>query len=116
MATRKPKAKKPPIQNPTILRTVALSQDDELALAQLSQEVADRIGRAPSRSAVFRALLRLARDFDGAMLERLGNVPCAACCHRKGTDSLSPLASDTPARGSTLLPRRAVSPPTLASH
>ena len=57
MATRKPKAKKPPIQNPTILRTVALSQDDELALAQLSQEVADRIGRAPSRSAVFRALL-----------------------------------------------------------
>lgn len=71
MATRKTKAKKPPIQNPTILRTFALSSDDELALAGLAQEVADRLGRAASRSAVFRALLRLAKDFDTVALERL---------------------------------------------
>jgi hypothetical protein len=74
MATRKPKAKKPLVQKPTILRTFALSQDDEAALVQLAQDMADRLGRAPSRSAVFRALLRLAREFDSAMLARLVDV------------------------------------------
>jgi len=74
MATRKPKAKKRPIQKPTILRTFAISQDDEEALAQLAQAVADEVGRAPSRSAVFRALLRMTRDFDAAIVERLVEI------------------------------------------
>ncbi len=74
MATRKPKAKKTRIQHPTILRTFALSQDDELMLARLAQEVADHIGQAPSRSAVFRALLRLARDSDTASIEHLVSI------------------------------------------
>lgn len=71
MVARKPKAKKPPIQKPTILRTFALSPEDELALTQLAQDVADKVGRSPSRSAVFRALLRLARDFDPALVDQL---------------------------------------------
>ena len=48
-----------------------LGPDDEALLAELIHEVAEMLGRAPSRSAVFRALLRLARDFDGALLARL---------------------------------------------
>jgi len=71
MAARKTKAKKPSVQKPTILRTFSLSQDDEAALVQLAQEMADRLGRAPSRSAVFRALLRMTRDLDAATRERL---------------------------------------------
>jgi len=45
--------------------------DDEALLAQLAQEVATMRGSAPSQSALVRALLRLARDFDGALLHRL---------------------------------------------
>jgi hypothetical protein len=71
MASRKTKTKKPLVQKPTILRTFALSQEDEETLTQLAQEVADTVGRAPSRSAIFRALLRLARDSDPALLNRL---------------------------------------------
>jgi len=69
MAPQKTKTKKPPSQKPTILRTFALSQEDEDTLAQLAQAVADKVGRAPSRSAVFRALLRLVRDFDEGAVE-----------------------------------------------
>jgi len=64
----KTEGKKPPIQKPAIIRAVSLSADDEETLAQLAHEMADRVGRAPSRSTVFRALLRLARDVD---VERL---------------------------------------------
>jgi hypothetical protein len=44
---------------------------DETLLAELTQEVATRLRVCPSRVAVFQALLRLVRDFDGALLTRL---------------------------------------------
>lgn len=74
VAARKPRAKKPLVQKPTLLRTVSLSQDDEAILMQLAQDIADRIGRAPSRSVVIRAFLRLARGFDAAAIERLVDI------------------------------------------
>jgi hypothetical protein len=76
MAARKPKAKakKLLVQKPTLLRTVSLSQDDEATLVQLAQDMADRLGRAPSRSVVIRALLRLARDFNATLIERLVGI------------------------------------------
>jgi hypothetical protein len=49
----------------------ALGPDDEALLAELAHEVAELTGSAPSHAAVFRALLRLVRDFDGALLVRL---------------------------------------------
>jgi hypothetical protein len=48
-----------------------LEPDDEALLAGLAHEVAKLGGKAVSHSAVFRALLRLARDFDSALLVRL---------------------------------------------
>jgi hypothetical protein len=45
--------------------------DDEALLAALAHEIAQMRGSTPSRSALVRALLRLARDFDGALLSRL---------------------------------------------
>ena len=48
-----------------------LGPDDEALLAELAHEVAELGGKAVSHSAVFRALLRLVRDFDGALLVRL---------------------------------------------
>jgi hypothetical protein len=48
-----------------------LGPDDEALLAELAHEVAELSGSAVSPSAVFRALLRLVRDFDGALLVRL---------------------------------------------
>jgi len=51
-----------------------LSETDEAALDRLAQDIADRVGRAPSRSAVFRALLRLAHDFDVASIEHLVRI------------------------------------------
>ena len=56
---------------PTPRRANTLGPDGEAMLAALVQEVAVIRGKAPSHSAVFRALLRLARDFDGALLHRL---------------------------------------------
>ena len=58
-------------EQPTPRRARTLGPDGEAMLAELAQEVAAIRGKAPSRSAVFRALLRLARDFDGALLHRL---------------------------------------------
>jgi hypothetical protein len=58
-------------EQPTPRRTSTWGPDDETMLAEFAQEVAAMRGKAPSRSAVLRALLRLARDFDGALLLRL---------------------------------------------
>jgi len=58
-------------EQPTPRRARTLGPDGEAMLAELAQEVAAIRGKASSRSAVFRALLRLARDFDGALLHRL---------------------------------------------
>ena len=66
MATSKSQGKQP-----TPRRTSTWGPDDETMLAEFAQEVAAMRGKAPSRSAVLRALLRLARDFDGALLHRL---------------------------------------------
>jgi hypothetical protein len=66
MATRTPQAEPP---NPR--RASSLGPDDEARLAALAHEVAELSGSAVSPSAVLRALLRLVRDFDGALLFRL---------------------------------------------
>ena len=49
-------------------------RDGEALLAELLHEVAERLGRIPSRSTVFRALLRLVQDFDGVLLTRLAGL------------------------------------------
>ena len=58
-------------EQPTPRCASTLGPDGETMLAELAQEVAAMRGKAPSRSAVLRALLRLARDFEGALLLRL---------------------------------------------
>ena len=71
MATRHSARKPLPIQKPTIIRTFSLTGDDEVVLTRLAQEVADRVGRSASKSQVMRALLRLTREFNEEMLNRL---------------------------------------------
>jgi hypothetical protein len=58
-------------QHLSLMGANPVGPDDEALLAQLAQEVATMRGSAPSQSALVRALLRLARDFDGALLSRL---------------------------------------------
>jgi hypothetical protein len=50
-----------------------LSAQEAEILKKLALELADRMGRAASRSATLRALLRLSERFDGVMLERLAD-------------------------------------------
>ena len=51
-----------------------LSAHEAEILTRLAQELADRTGRAPSRSAALRALMRIAAQFDGALLERVADA------------------------------------------
>jgi hypothetical protein len=79
-APRRPQAEKL-----TPMCASTLGPDDEALLAELAHEVAELTGSAPSHAAVFRALLRLARDFDGALLVRLvGLMEHEANAERQG--------------------------------
>jgi hypothetical protein len=53
---------------------VKLTKHETDLLKQLADELADRTRRAASRSAVFRALLRLTRDLDAAAVGCLVSV------------------------------------------
>ena len=66
MAPRTPQAAPPTLRCASIL-----GPDDEVLLADLAQAVAAQRGSAVRPAAVFRALLRLVHDFDGALLVRL---------------------------------------------
>jgi hypothetical protein len=59
------------------LHTVKLTEHEANLLKRLADELADRTGRASSRSATLRALIRLSAQFDGAMLERLASAMAA---------------------------------------
>ena len=56
---------------PTPRGASSLGPEDEVLLADLAQAVAAQRGSAVSQATVFRALLRLVHDFDGALLVRL---------------------------------------------
>ena len=51
-----------------------LSAYEAEILTRLAQELADRTGRAASRSAALRALIRVSAQFDGALLERVADA------------------------------------------
>jgi hypothetical protein len=56
------------------VHALKLSAPEAELLKRLADELADRTGRASSRSATVRALIRLSAQFDGAMLERLADA------------------------------------------
>jgi hypothetical protein len=58
MTIKKTLRKKPP--PPTLIRTLAFTEEDTRVLAALAQEASDWLGRPASGSAVVRALLRYA--------------------------------------------------------
>jgi hypothetical protein len=66
------RTKKPPSPALTFHGFKLSAQEAEI-LKKLALELADRMGRAASRSATLRALLRLSARFDGVMLERLAD-------------------------------------------
>ena len=68
LTRRSPTAKRPERRAQT---QCIWGPDDEALLAELLHEVTALRGYAPTHAAVFRALLRLMRDFDGALLARL---------------------------------------------
>jgi hypothetical protein len=71
MPTRKPLT---PFAAPSLtLQAFKLTHQDTELLENLARELAARSGRAPSRSAALRALIRLSATLDGAILERLAD-------------------------------------------
>ena len=70
-STKKP----PPPAPPTLtLHAFKLTNPDAEILENLAKDLSDRTGRAASRSAALRALIRVSEAFDGPLLERLADA------------------------------------------
>jgi len=61
-----------PVTPPTLtLQAFKLTHQDTEILENVARKLSDRSGRASSRSAALRALIRLSEEFDGTALDRL---------------------------------------------
>jgi len=64
-----------PVTPPTLtLQAFKLTHQDTEILENVARKLSDRSGRASSRSAALRALIRLSEEFDGAALDRLADI------------------------------------------